>query len=542
MGNPGRPRGKDYQKNLEKRLRLSNPKQTSSANNIQPSIINERLLHLAKSFFNSVNTESVAGRLSKNPTYTYQQYQNIQEGVLLRPIWRIPYEILRNASYGTSIISAIHTVRVDGLSRFARISKKEGLWFRMEDEDEEVTDEVLERMKACGKWFERMGDLVDGWNNRDHFFPVFEMMIRDTLTLDSTAFWLIRNALGKLVEIRYLDPATIYPVDPKLGYRGDKSVAFVQMIENTVVETFTSSDLLWNHKNHISDVQMRGFGFSPLEACMLDLTGVINTLKFNRDRFTRQPPAGFLSVLGDLSPETIESLELQWQEMISGMDDSHKIPILGTSAGEVSWTPLNLPNDMVFKDFIQWLVSFVLMGHGMDAAEVGLHLINSPGISEANPKDKIKMSISRSEKALLTSFEHTLGNIKEFRNDVFPGIVPEFAGKDPEDEKDKIARWKEEVTNIKLIDEIRRANDLPLIGDTLADLYGVDPEQYKMSGALILNPTYQQYFGQIKAQSEMNSNSGEEEFGENGEYPSEEENYNTKEEDFDMEPDYDLTF
>ncbi|WP_061234251.1 portal protein [Leptospira interrogans] len=489
----GRPRGNNYEKNLAIRLK--------SNTNIQPTKVNEHLIHLAKSFFNQVNSENIEGR---KPVYNHDQINQIRDGVLLRPPFRIPVSQLRNASYGTSIISAIHTIRIDELSRYAKLNKKKGLWFRTENEEDEITDEIQEKIKNCSKFFERMGDLTEGWMNRDNFSSVFEMMIRDTLTFDSISFYLVYNSLGKLVEIKYLDPATIFQVDKEKGYKGDRSISFVQIIDDRVVEVFNENEILLLHKNHISDVSMRGFGLSPLEACILDLVGVIRSLKFNRDTFTRQHPPGFMSLIGDATQEVIESIQLQYREMISGMDDSHTIPILGTSAGEIKWTPLNIANDMTFKELMQWCVSFVIMSHGMDQSELGLRLTGSAALGEANQVEKSKFSLNRSCISLLTYFEMGFNKIRQIREDDFSGIICEFVGTDPEDEKDKLSKNKDEVSNWKLIDEIRIEQDKPTIAQTLADLYGVSEEEYKMAGAVILNPIFQQNLQMIQQPKQNN--------------------------------------
>ncbi|KAA1292794.1 portal protein [Leptospira interrogans serovar Geyaweera] len=513
----GRPPGINYEKNLERRKKRTE----EDTRIIDSKIVNNRLYFLAKSFFNQINSEKIAGR---NPVYNYDQLQQIRDGVQLRPTWRIPYQQLRNSAYGTSLISAIQTVRVEDLSKFSKISKKTGLWFRTENEDDTVDDELLFKMKQCGRFFEKMGDLTPGWQNRDHLVSVFEMMIRDTLTIDSIAFYLVYNSFGKLLEIRYLDPATIFPVDPGKGYCGDKGIAFVQIIDDNIVETFSASEILWFHKNHISDVSMRIFGFSPLEACILDLVAVINSLKFNRDTFSRQHPQGFMSFQGDATQEVIESLQLQWQEMISGIDDSHRIPIIGTSAGEVRWTPLSIPNDMLFKDLMQWCTSFVLMGHGMDQSELGLRLIGSQAtFSEGNQVEKSKLSMTRANLSLLTYFESPFNRLKEFREDDFSGIVCEFTGKNPEDEKEKLSKSKDEVSNWKLIDEIRIEQDKPTIAETLSELYGVNEDDFRMAGAVILNPIFQQNLQLLQNSIQSNTNIDEDLNSEYEDYEYEEE-------------------
>lgn len=517
---PGRPRSSNYEKNLEKRLRQAERKleqgsdgvyrdiqksgnhpsshsQGSSGNNhSEPEMaqkVNEKLLHMAKSFLGYVDQPGISGRYGKEPIFTHEQYQVMTDGVRMRPVWRVDYGILRQASMGTSLISAIHTIRVEDLQRFARISRKEGLWFAMEDEDEEITDEMEVQMKKFGKFIKYMGDKVEGWSERDHLFPVFEMMIRDQMTLDGIAIWIVKNAFGKPIELKYLDPATIFPVDPSKGYRGDKSIRFVQMIDNQVVETFGPDELLWMHKNNLSDVQSRGWGFSPLEATMLDLVGVINSLKYNRDKFTRQPPPGFMSVMGDLSEDAIEALSIQWREMVSGLDDNHAIPIMSSSAGEIKWTPLNLSNDMLFKDFMQWLVSFVLMAHGMDQAELGLRLLGSQTLSEANQDDKVKASMTRPKVAMLRFFESVFDRVRDFFPE-YSSFLVEFKGKDPEDESKKLEKITKEGSLFKTIDEIRVEQDLPTLGEAYAEMYGEDVEEVKKAGAIIMSPTFTQHY------------------------------------------------
>lgn len=512
---PGRPRSSNYHKNLEKRVRQSERKLSQGPDGIYreeipnkskelATQVNEKLLTMAKSFLGYVDSPGVAGKYAKSPVYTYEQYQVMTDGVRLRPVWRIDYTMLRQAAMGTSLISAIHTVRVDDLCRFARISKKEGIDFKMDDESQKISPEMEGQMGKFGQFLKFMGDKVEGWTERDQLYPVFEMKLRDTLTVDSIALWIVKNGFGRPIEIKYLDPCTIFPIDATKGYRGDKSIRFVQMVDNTVVEVFGADELLWMHKNHLSDVQLRGWGFAPLEAVMLELVGVINSLKFNRERFTRQPPPGFLSIMGDISQDAIDALEIQWKEMVSGLDDNHSIPIMSSSAGEIKWTPLNLANDMMFKDFMQWLVSFVLIGHGMDQAELGLRLLGSQTLGEANQNDKIKASMTRAKKALLTYFESVYDRIKSFFPE-YSMFHVEFAGKDPEDDKEKLAKIKDESSTFKMIDEIRLEQDLPTLGEKMAEMYGVDIEEVKKMGALILNPTYQQYaMSQVQAGQDMN--------------------------------------
>ncbi|EMN98124.1 hypothetical protein LEP1GSC112_0073 [Leptospira interrogans serovar Pomona str. UT364] len=153
---------------------------------------------------------------------------------------------------------------------------------------------------------------------------------------------------------------------------------------------------------------------------------------------------------------------------------------------------------------MQWCVSFVIMSHGMDQSELGLRLTGSATLGEANQVEKSKFSLNRSCISLLTYFEMGFNKIRQIREDDFSGIICEFVGTDPEDEKDKLSKNKDEVSNWKLIDEIRIEQDKPTIAQTLADLYGVSEEEYKMAGAVILNPIFQQNLQMIQQPKQNN--------------------------------------
>lgn len=81
-----------------------------------------------------------------------------------------------------------------------------------------------------------------------------------------------------------------------------------------------------------------------------------------------------------------------------------------------------------------------------------------------------------------------------------------FQEKILEDEKEKLGKNKDEVSNWKLIDEIRIEQDKPTIAETLSELYGVNEEDFKMAGAVILNPIFQQNLQMLQNSIQSNSN------------------------------------
>lgn len=504
----GRPRGSNYEKNLKKRQAYEQKLvQKSSLNagehreQLVKTISNEKLIEVVKGLVPiDVNKFNEYG--GRKPVYHDDEMQMINDGVMLRAPNRIPYDDLRAASWSNSLIGAIHKIRVDDLTRFGEIvvstsnKNKEGFSFELEDEEADPSEQEKALIKDACKFFKFMGDKIEGWSRRDKLKTVFEMMIRDTLSIDGVAFYLVRNALGRLIEIKYLDPGTIFPVDPTKGYRGDKRIGYVQIVNNNIREIFAHEEIVWKHQNHISDVRMRSHGFSPTEACAVELVGVINALKFNRDRFnSRNPPQGILSLDGDVSEEAMESLQMQWANMFAGNQNNWRIPIIATPGGDVKYINLNTINDMTFDKLLQWLSSLVLAAHGMDQAELGMKLQASGQLSEASPDARIAHSMTRSKKAMLSFFSDVFNELKEHQP-AFDGIKQVFYGIDPADQDREFEQEQKAIKSFMMVDEIRAKYDLKPLGDTFIKLYKIPEdkqEDVKRLGGMILDATFNQY-------------------------------------------------
>ena len=500
MSKGGRPRGPNYVENLKKRLRSAEAverviQKSSNTTAVMgaPNFRTSPLHAMAKAFFNQVNSERIAGRAAK-PVYTYEETNFITDGIRLRNPLRPAYQDLRNAAYGTSIIGAIHKLRVDDLGEFA--DPRKHFSFEMLQEEDKPSPKDLAMIHYGETFFVNMGLKVEGYSKRDRLKTVMQMMIRDTLTIDSVCFYLVKNRLGKLIEIRYLDPATIFPVDPDRGFRNDTSVGWVQIIDNQVVETFKPDQIIVRHQNELSDVHYKGTGLSPTETSIMELVGVINALKYNRQRFSNNPPPGFLSVLGSVTEETLDSLSAQWQNVFSNNENNFQVPLIGAEQ-EVKWTPLQIQSEMAFDKLMQWLCSLVFTAHGVDQAEVGLRLLSSQSLGEANPEGRIKQSMTRSKRAMLSFFSDIFNELKEHVEEL-DGYRHLFKGIDEEDEDKKLDREDKMVKTTHFIDEIRARRDEPTLAESMRKLYKLTDEQYekiKFAGAVPLDPTWNQAVG-----------------------------------------------
>jgi hypothetical protein len=483
----GRPRSNNFEKNLKYRKDPAS-KQISDGKL-------EKITSLLKSIY------GVAGFRSQNEVVTnYDEYQKLgADGVLIRPHWRVPFEDLRKASYGTSLIGAIHKIDVDMVAPFGKAfytkQECEGYGFELDNENQKTEKADLRIIKDAVNFFNTMGYKTPGYSKRDKFKSVLEMMTRDVLSIDSVCFQLIRNRFGQIIEMRYLDPATIYETSQE-GYRGDKSISHVQVIENDVVCTFSDEEIILRRKHASSDIYRRNTGFSPTEACILDLAGIINALKFNKDRFTsRNPPLGFWTIAADVTEDTLAELQMQFENLYSGNQNNYRFPIIGTAAGDLKYQSLNLPSDIMFQDLIQWLVQLVIAAHGVSQEELGFKLKSGQTLSEPNPDKAIKRSSQRRLKSHLSFFSDVFNEIRE-HNKRWTRYQFTFYGINFEDVTETLGQDKQKISTYMTIDELRISKGMKPLGESMKEIYKMTDEEYekvKLAGNLIADNTYAQF-------------------------------------------------
>ncbi|MEQ9365680.1 MAG: portal protein [Leptospirales bacterium] len=480
----GRPRGKNYLKNCERNGRTP----AADFNPCELTGVQSEITTLAKSFFGSV-LQNERAKSNGEPVYDQRELELQGDGVLMRHPGRPTYTMLRNASYRTSLVGAVHQVRIYDWSPYCDpFGEEVGFGVMLEDRDAEPTQADEKTFREAREFLRFMGDRSPGWSGRPGLKKTFQMMLRDTLAIDRNAFYLSKNRRGGLGEVRYVDPATIFTIDRNKGYRGDRNVAYVQIIDNEVVMKFAADELLLFSHNELSDVYYRDGGYSPTEACILDLVGVIRALSHNRQKFSNNPPRGFLSYKGHASAETLAALHEQFQAVWSDNANVNEFPILG-SEGDITWQSLEQASDVEFDRLMQWLTTLVLAAHSMDQSELGMRLYSGNTLGEANPEGRIFLSSQRAKRAILSYYADIFNTIKLFVTE-YDRLTFYFRGIDPADKDAEIDRAEKETRSTRLVDEVRRENDLPTIAEEMRDLYDLSDEEFekvKFAGAYINN-------------------------------------------------------
>lgn len=519
----GRPRGKNYEKNLFYRtppelrekvvqgksqpIDKENDPRTLSVSEFRKSAFYNptkaavtQAIDLNNRMFNLMET----AKDRKNPVYSDEMMIPYQMGVLVRPYYRIPLEDLRNISYAASLIGAIHQIMADDVSMYAKIGQDPGFEFVLKQEDLSPSDDQVRRMKTLADNVLLMGDKTQiDWRERDRMGEVLEMATRDVLSIDAVAYLRTYNRREEICDIRYLDPGTIYRIDPKKGYKGDKNITHVQMIRNSVVETFEAGRIVYRHKNNLSDFRMRGFGYSPIESCLVEIMSLLFTIKHNADRFnSRNPPKALVSSKSNISQADQERIELIWENAYYGPREGFKIPMM-FGAGEIQVHNLDVSDDFEFDKMLQMVSSFIIARHGIDPAQLGLRLNQSQALAEPSMDGRQNFARDRSHGSLMSFHEDCLNEVmdasdeSEFRLS-FIGVRSEELDKKAslEDKQFKVSRS---------MDEIRKSNDLPSLKEEAEEYINLGiltPDQGKKFARLGLlrgNQYFSQEFSKIFA-------------------------------------------
>ncbi|WP_244944526.1 phage portal protein [Leptospira bandrabouensis] len=450
----------------------------------------------------------------KNPIYSDDMVVPVQQGVRVRPIYRIPLEDLRNISYASSLIGAIHQIMADDVSMYAKIGEDPGFEYKLKQKDISASDIQRKEMAEFANRVFLMGDKSQSdWRERERLGEVLEMATRDTLAIDAVAYLRTYNRAGEICDVRYLDPATIFRVDPRKGYKGDKNITHVQMVHNTVTETYEAGRIVYRHKNNLSDIRMRGFGYSPIESCLVEIMSLLFTIKHNADRFnSRNPPKAIISSKNAIPKSDQERIELIWENAFFGPREGFKIPMM-FGAGEIQVHNLDVSDDFEFDKMLQMVSSFIIARHGIDPAQLGLRLNQSQSLAEPSMDGRQHFSRDRAHGSIMSFHQDCLNEVFD-PSDESP-ITLSFIGVKTEQEDKKADLEDKQFKVSRSLDEIRKANDLPTMKEEAEDYVArgiITKEQGKKMARLGLlrgNQYFSQEFGKIFSDEGQPQSDGE---------------------------------
>lgn len=423
------------------------------------------------------------------------------DGVILRPSNRLRESDLREVANASTLLGAIHQVYADDGRRHGTPDKAAGFVWKLRDKEKKPSGADKARIYEKERLVEYMGDkTLPTWESRDRLEDCLEMAIRDTLTIDKVAWLRTKNRRGQIIDVTYLDPATIFRTDPKLGYRGDQSITHVQVVDGNVVETYETGRIILRNRSKISDIRMRGHGWSPVESCIFEVMGGVHAMKHNMDRFNgRNPPKMIMSAKNNISQAMMDLLEEIWEMSFAGDSMEFRLPLVH-GVEDLKVHSLQTEQDGIFPQFLQNCFSLILARYGMDAAEIGLNFSQSKTLSEPSIDGRAQFSRNRRHAAIMSFMERCIREIFDDESEKNP-LVFAFTGILVEDEDKRLDRIAKQLSNFVPLDQVLAQNDMPSYGEFAANFFEdkEDPRlaKLKLLGMSILNPQFMQSFDKI---------------------------------------------
>lgn len=389
----------------------------------------------------------------------------------------LSFDQMRMMVAQTPILEAAVLTRTRQVQRFCRVQESgEGFGFAIRHVDREhtITPTEKESIGLLQRFFSNCG-----WEfnprarrklKRDNFAMFMGKSVRDSLVLDSAAIE------TEFKRDRKLGIDGFYPVDGATirlttedGFRGDKDVFALQVVQGRIRTSYTLDDLIYEARNPRSDVILSGYGMSEVELLVKIVTGFLNALQLNMRGFSDNSiPRGVMHLTGNYSPDDLAQFRRYWNAMVKGAASSWSVPVLVSKDQEsrASFENFGIEfSEMYFSKWMTFLTSIVCAVYGMAPDEINFESFTNgtSSLSGSDTEQKLAASKDKGLRPLLSYYEQLFTDyiVAEF-NDEF---VFRWTGLDEKDEEKKHEMRKLTLT----LDEARAQEGLEAVGGDIGD-------------------------------------------------------------------------
>ena len=398
------------------------------------------------------------------------------------------FDILKQVSKQVAPISAILFTRIDQIGAFTSQSRytdgNMGFRVKLKDQGSDPTPEQEAKAKQIENFIMNCGFGKD--QKRDSFDVFIRKIIRDSLTYDQVNFELVRDLDGKIAEFHAVDASTIRaatedytPGEDLNAVKEDEEVAYVQVINNSVVAWFTEEEMAFGTRNPSTDITAQPYGISEIETIVKQLTSYLEAEQYNM-RFFQQGgmSKGILNIKQETqgigSQQALESFKRQWRNQVTGQRGAWRIPIMEVP-GTLEFIDIaQSGGEMVFEHWINYLINICCAIYRIDPAEINFP--NNGGISgtgkslfDNSNRDKYEHSKHKGLVPILQFLKNLINEyiISEFGEE----FIFVFEGIDGNTEQEQANLDEQESKTIKTVNEIRAKRGLQPIpnGDIIRD-------------------------------------------------------------------------
>lgn len=449
----------------------------------------------------------------------------------------LSYNILYQMSVKNSVIAAVINTRVNQVSTFTKPKRfsSDGVGFevRLRDPSAVPTEEQQEIIQSIEKFLENCGYYND--NSTDDFDTFIRKIVRDSLTFDQVCFEIVPDRKNRPAQILAVDASTIRAASEHYNpsnhgiAKSEEDVAWVQVIDGTVMAWFTSEEMAFGVRNPRSNINLQPYGFSELEQLIQQITSHLYAEEYNSKFFSQGGTTkGIINIKADPNgignKEQLDSFKRQWRAQVNGMSGAWKTPVLQVPDG-IEYLNVSQSNrDMEFNQWMNYLINIVCAVYAIDPAEI--NFANNGGaagqssVFESSQEQKLKSSKDKGLKPLLRFIETIINKyiISRFSQE----FVFAFTGLDEKSEEEKAELESKQARVWKTVNEIRKEHG----------------EQPIENGDVILDPSWINFNQQqlmMKQQQEM----GGGDYDSDSEYEDEdkEEDEDSKEESYQWDED-----
>lgn len=383
----------------------------------------------------------------------------------------LSFEALRQMAR-TPVISAIIRTRKNQVADFLKpqpdryskgfVIRKKGI-----QKDDELTDNDKRVIDMLTQFIINCGDDESKWKH-DKFETFGRKIVEDSLSMDQATFEIVPYRDLEPYCFVAVDGATIRiadSIDNQTGIEGSKKIngeypSYVQVWQNQIIREFYPWELCFGVRNPTTSIRSNGYGKSELEDLITNVTGMLNADMYNNNFFRQgSSPKGMLMIKkpgAALNGDRLTEFRKNWNATMSGVGNSHKIPMLDAEGFE--WIDLQKNNrDMEFFKYIEYLVKVGCAVFNISPEEIGFKLEGSGGggLGTDSGKEEKLYSLDKGLKPLLTAIQNWVNDYilgpktKNKYEFVFVGFQAETA----KDEEDK---FNKAVTTYMTPDEVRK--------------------------------------------------------------------------------------
>lgn len=209
-------------------------------------------------------------------------------------------------------------------------------------------------------------------NQDDTYRTIFNSIIDDVLVLNNGVVEKVRNRLGEVIELFYVDGATIYENRDDKGYF--KNPAYKQYLSSYDGHSDTEPDAVFDMEDLLifQDNASHGndnLGKSTLDSIIQSVVSLLEATTYNTSYFgdTNLPP-GLLNLRGPES-EDLDAIKVNFDAQVR--ENIHRT--LFTNAEDIKHIQLRPNNqDMQFAELYEKMIQIVVSGFGLSIQDVGL--------------------------------------------------------------------------------------------------------------------------------------------------------------------------